>query len=311
MKSESEVLLFTSIADYEARPAFVSRLTLAAGEVDRIVGKYELPSDKSAWAKCGVNNCNTAHRLGFVILKKDGQETNIGHECGERETGESWRDVVATFKRAEDAQARHRTAQTLINERHELIKRAEAAIQVGREQSSRIGAFAGTFNHANGFWRELIKCARQGGSIRAPLKQNKDWNLNLGSKEQLVTVGRFNGGSIWLNDGTGLPNLVERLVLPWLQDLSEEKLGMLDRIALGEMVREAGNKRDLLERTEAFIQTSQAFLTVENIAGLEVICDDVLHSVDAANARPALRAWLAKARADGIPTTRVKVRGPQ
>lgn len=309
MKYEHEVLLFTSIAEYEARRDFVRHLTLVAGDIDRIVGKYELPSDKAAWAKCGVNNCNTPHRFGFVIRKKDGQETNIGHECGERETGESFRDVVATFRRAEDAQARKRTAQTLVEDKANLISRAELAAKAGREQAVRLRAFLDTFKPLKSFWRALTTSAKQGGVIRAALQADKNWNLSIGRKEQLVTIGRFDGGVVLINDGLGLPVLVERLVLPWLEDLSQEGLEVLDRRALGEMVKDAGSKRDLLERAEHFVEASQRFLNADNVAGLEVICDDVLRAGDASTARQFLRAWVDEARTAGIPVAKIRLKG--
>ena len=306
MTNEPEVILFTSIAEYEARRNFVPALTIAAGDVDRIIGKYELPSDRSTWAKCGVNNCNTAHRLGFVILRKDGLETNIGIDCGERETGETWKEVEATFKRAEDAQARQRTAQALLAERAELLERARAVSGAGILLAEQLGAFVETFKWLNSFWRELNKCAKLGGIIQASLKRN-DWSLDIGKKEQLVTIGRFEGGAVLLNGDSGLPALVQGQVIPWLQDLSSDSLSQLDRAALGELVREAGKKRDVLGRAESFVKTSQAFLAAENIAALEVLCDDVLRSTDAGDTRPVLHAWLQHARARGAPTKPVKI----
>lgn len=84
-------------------------------------------------------------------------------------------------------------------------------------------------------------------------------------------------------------------------------LEMLDRKALDEMVRAAGNKRGLLERAEQFTQLAEQFLAVENVAGLEVICDEVLRASDAGIARPGLRAWLDKARTEGIPAKPVRI----
>lgn len=302
-----EVLLFTSIADYQARPRYTAALHLAAGEVDRIVGKYELPSDRALWTRCGLNNCNTEHRLGYLIRAKDSRETNIGQDCGRREFGVSFEEVEATFRRREDAAARRRTIDTLLAEKPELTARVERARSEGLLQVEQLNAFILTFSHLHGFWREVITASKLSGLVRAPMKRDDKWG-QMGGKEQLVTVARFQGSSVLINDGAAAPKLLGQIVQPWLDSLTEPELQALGERELEKAVRDAGNMRNLIDRAETFSKACAEMLTADNVAGLETICDHILRSSDAGYARPYLTAWVTSARAGDIPTERVDPR---
>ncbi|HHF0702221.1 TPA: hypothetical protein ACPIBI_004804 [Pseudomonas aeruginosa] len=49
-------------------------------ELLEILGAYIFPDTKSV--KCGIRNCRTPHRRGYLISTTDGLETNIGNVCG-------------------------------------------------------------------------------------------------------------------------------------------------------------------------------------------------------------------------------------
>ncbi|RYG56158.1 MAG: hypothetical protein EON56_04575 [Alphaproteobacteria bacterium] len=306
MNGLSEVLLFTSIVEYQQRSRYVAALTLAPGEVESIVGKYELLADRALWASCGLNKCNTEHRFGYVVLAKDGRETNIGQDCGKRELGVSFEEVVATFKRREDAAARRRTIESLLAERTSLVARVAQAADEGVVQADRLRAFRQTFDHLKAFWREVLNAAKVGGAVRAPLTQTDGWS-QLGGKEQLETVARLKGSSVLLNDGSSAPGLLRQIVEPWLIGLHESNLLLLNERELEGVVREAARMRDLLKRAEAFVNASKELLTAQNVAALEVICDRILRPQDAGYARPYVRAWVSRAQKEGIPRSAVEV----
>lgn len=307
MIDEPEVVLFTSIAEYEARPNFHAELHLVADELDRIVGKYELPADRASWAVCGLNNCHREHRFGYVIRAKDARETNIGHECGKREFDVEFEEVEARYKRAVDAQARQRAITTLMDERATLITRAERAVPVAGVQGERFAAFRASFQHMAGFWTNLLKCAKQGGTIRGAHLSGGDWAASRDKGVQLVTVGVIDGAAVLLDDGSGLGAVVERDVLPWLRALEPTALAALDSAGMSETLRVAAAKRSTLERTETFATQAAALLTVENVAGMRAICDHLMKAGDADDAREVLEKWVAEARANGIPSKPVRI----
>ncbi|RZA30365.1 MAG: hypothetical protein EOP02_01730 [Proteobacteria bacterium] len=110
-----------------------------------------------------------------------------------------------------------------------------------------------------------------------------------------------------LNDGSSAPGLLQKIVGPWLNDLHESNLFLLNERELEGVVREASRMRDLLQRAEAFVTSSKELLTAENIAGLEVICDRMLRPQDAGYARPYVQAWVSHAQKVGIPRSAVEV----
>ncbi|MDP3755991.1 hypothetical protein [Polaromonas sp.] len=288
-----EVLQFESVAVFAARPNYVAQLQLGAGELDRIIGKYELPGDKALWAVCGLNHCNTQHRYGYVICAKDGQETNIGKDCGAREFDVEFEEVVARFQKAVDAHAKIRSIKSLLNERGEMLARLEKISPQAQIQSERMRQFCGAFQHQRSFWTQLHKCAKLGGVVRAAARQDKDWSTPGSGREQLVTVGRFAGSSVLLDDGTNLHQTLNKTVRPWLQALDETALVSADQADLDGVLREAGMMKRLIDKTEKFVTQASIFLTKENIAQLEPICTHLMRKYDAADARADLEKWVA------------------
>lgn len=307
MSGAEEVILFSSIAEYEARLNYVKALRLTHEELDRIVGKYELPVDRSAWACCGLNNCNTEHRYGYVIRAKDGRETNIGNACGEREFGVQFKEVEARYKKAEDAKARRQAIEALMAEVPQLVARAEQIIPIARLRATQLAAFRSTFQGLAGYWTQLLKCAKQGGAIRAAAVTD-GWSQKQGGKADIVTVGRFAGAKVLLDDTSNLVGLVERDVLPWLRALDIAALLTLDDVGLASTLKDAARMRRLLEGTEAFSAESAALLTAENVAGTEAICSHLMRSSDAGSARAVIEEWVKVTLEKGIPLKPVHAR---
>ena len=288
-----EVLQFDSVAAFTVRPNFFSQLQLRGDELDRIVGKYELLGDKTMWAVCGLNNCNTVHRYGFLICAKDGQETNIGKDCGRREFGVEFEEVEARFQKAVDTQAKVRSITNLLSERGEMLVRLERVIPQARIQSERMKWFYSTFQHQQSFWIQLQKCAKLSGMVRAAIRQDKDWSIRGGGREQLTTVSRFEGWSVLLDDGTNLHQTLSQTALPWLQALDETALISTDQSSFDMVLRDAASMKRLIDKAEKFAAQANIFLAAENVARLEPICTHLMRKYDAADTRKDLEKWVA------------------
>lgn len=287
-----EVLQFDSVAAFTIRPNFVAQLQLRADELDRIIGKYELLGDKTLWAVCGLNHCNTVHRYGFLICAKNGQETNIGKDCGQREFDVEFEEVEARFQKAVDAQAKVRSITNLLSERGEMLARIEKIAPQARIQSGRMREFCRVFQHQQSFWIQLQKCAKLGGIVRAAARQDKDWSTRGSGREQLITVSRFEGWGVLLDDGTNLHQTLDQTVLPWLQTLDETALISTDQSSLDRVLHEAGMMKRLVDKAEKFAAQANIFLAAENVAQLEPICTHLMRKYDAADARKNLEKWV-------------------
>ncbi|MNL56633.1 hypothetical protein D3C87_1801390 [compost metagenome] len=123
-----------------------------------------------------------------------------------------------------------------------------------------------------------------------------------------MTVGRFAGAKVLLDDTSNLVGLVERDVLPWLRELDIAALLTLDDVGLASALKDAARMRRILEGTEAFSAESAAFLTAENVASTEPICSHLMRSSDAGGARAVIEEWVKVTLEKGIPLKPVHAR---
>lgn len=81
--------------DIESRPGFTKDLDPKSHILDAIIGRYAF-KDK---IRCGLSNCHTPHARGYIVVTKDGRETNIGKDCGHTYFGVDFDTLSAKFDR--------------------------------------------------------------------------------------------------------------------------------------------------------------------------------------------------------------------
>jgi hypothetical protein len=289
---DDEVHLYHAVEEYEARPAFVGRLTLAHAEIDKIVAKYELAKTRDKWSICGLNSCTRPHRNGIVLRTHNGLETNCGNGCGLREFGIPFKDIEARYKKAQDAKARRIAVANLLDARSALLAEVESLLPQAKAVTSRVVKFNATLGSQSGLWRQIGVCARQGGSIRVGVSHNSDWAAEGGRSQQLQTVGRIAGYQAFSTDGTSLPHLIANRVLPWLNEtLVEKHLAKLKSEELQTVLKESDGMREILRRTKDFILYGAQLTAPENVKQIETVIDNLVSKSSRSDAREALRKW--------------------
>jgi hypothetical protein len=88
-----ELVRVESWTDIEARPGFTSNLNPKNHTLASIIGRYAF-SDR---IRCGLSNCHTPHAKGYVVSTADGQETNIGKDCGKNYFGVDFETLTRQF----------------------------------------------------------------------------------------------------------------------------------------------------------------------------------------------------------------------
>lgn len=89
-----------------------------------LVGEYAM-SPKEPMEPCGIRQCRTAHRNGFIIELKDGSVSHVGGYCGKKHFGATtWKARLRNFRAATKAQAK----QTAL---HEARTKAQAILSAG------------------------------------------------------------------------------------------------------------------------------------------------------------------------------------
>ena len=63
--------------------------------LDAIIGRYAF-ADK---VPCGLSNCHQPHGKGYIVVTKDGRETNIGKHCGKTYFGVDFETLSNKFDR--------------------------------------------------------------------------------------------------------------------------------------------------------------------------------------------------------------------
>ena len=95
LNTDKGLIRVESWDDIQARPGFVCDLDPAQHALESIIGRYVF-RDK---IHCGLSNCHTPHAKGYIVVTKDGQETNIGKDCGKTYFGVDFETLSRRFDR--------------------------------------------------------------------------------------------------------------------------------------------------------------------------------------------------------------------
>lgn len=95
IKRDKELLRVEGIDEVRSRPGFNPNLDPTKHELGAIIGRYIEPEK----VICGLSNCHQPHARGYIVSTKDGQETNIGKDCGKTHFGVDFVDLSRQFDR--------------------------------------------------------------------------------------------------------------------------------------------------------------------------------------------------------------------
>lgn len=95
LNSEKELIKVESWDDIAGRPGFTNNLNPQAHTLDAIIGRYAFRDE----IRCGLTNCHKLHAKGYIVVTKDGRETNIGKDCGRTYFGVDFETLSAKFDR--------------------------------------------------------------------------------------------------------------------------------------------------------------------------------------------------------------------
>jgi hypothetical protein len=95
LNSERELVRVETWTDITDRVSFSGNLDPSKHTLDSIIGRYAF-GDK---VPCGLSNCHTPHNKGYIVVTKDGHETNIGKDCGRTYFGVDFETLSNKFDR--------------------------------------------------------------------------------------------------------------------------------------------------------------------------------------------------------------------
>jgi hypothetical protein len=96
LNRDKEIVTVENWGDIVSRPGFTGSLNPSAHELESIIGRYAFRD----YIPCGLSNCHTPHGKGYIVVTKDGRETNIGKDCGKKYFGVDFETLSSQFDRA-------------------------------------------------------------------------------------------------------------------------------------------------------------------------------------------------------------------
>lgn len=95
LNSEKEIIRVEAWEDIVTRPGFNRNLNPEKHALESIIGRYAFRD----YVPCGLSNCHTPHGRGYIVVTKDGHETNIGKDCGKTYFGVDFETLSNKFDR--------------------------------------------------------------------------------------------------------------------------------------------------------------------------------------------------------------------
>ena len=95
INTDKQLVRVDSWEEIVQRPGFSDSLDPTQHELQAIIGRYAFKDT----LRCGLSNCHTLHGRGYLVVTKDGLETNIGKDCGKTHFGVEFADMSRQFER--------------------------------------------------------------------------------------------------------------------------------------------------------------------------------------------------------------------
>lgn len=266
MAVDEDPIHFQSAEEFTSRPSYVSPLRVTSQELEKILGKYELPKE----IPCSLNGCTTPHKRGFIIRTKSGLETNCGHQCGRREFDVDWEALHAKFVKAEDAALARKMAEQLLQERDALLSQAQSVVLQLENAAKGISFFNECFGRHSSFKHQLDICLKQGGGVMAD-RPRTEFDIQNNRPAVRMLVASIKGAGALTTDYSALLNSLSYTHIPWLQSLDIAQVQAQETKQIQALLKQAQAAREQVTKAERFIADAVAFNTPGNAKAFEAI----------------------------------------
>ena len=264
MQRPREMIRFEHPHEWQGREGFRPSLTLVEADVSHFVGGYNLPKD--LYQHCGLAHggkpCNQEHGHGFVVAGKDGQETQVGRDCGLRHLGAKFEELERLFTATVRTAELQKRMNDLVDKKAELLAKATAAIGECDRAAASVGEIKHRIEREPSLAEVFHRAQGAEGSVYAEVR--------VSSEEYELTRKRFRR-EVWGRiDGIAAatektPKIaIHAVVMPFVHGLTKESLAGLGAKALAAKSKEAGEAERVLVQAEAYVALCKRFVSVKN-----------------------------------------------
>nr|WP_146219642.1 hypothetical protein [Pseudomonas sp. RW407] len=301
--------------DLESRPNYREVLDFgesAGRELLDILGAYIFPDTKSV--KCGIRNCRTPHRRGYLISTTDGLETNIGNVCGKKHLGAVFTEKTSLYRKKQSHQrnieqirAIKMRISSLQSELDSLKSAAECVsrlkILLNRCHPNLVRVLTGRSKLNNPVLGTRIPMTREEAERQYVhmAKENADGKVQTleawlakGWPKKTVVAGQLAGLRFWMSDLHQA--LRQELLTPTeeLQKMSDSDIEQLSPRKLTEYARWSQKLDTSLAKARVIVMDGESFFELQNIQLLNLLGDE-LDAESSRSLEPALRDFKSQA----------------
>lgn len=276
LNSERELVRVETWTDITERVSFSGNLDPSKHTLDSIIGRYAF-GDK---VPCGLSNCHTPHNKGYIVVTKDGHETNIGKDCGRTYFGVDFETLSNKFDR-DITEKENREKLWAFYFRVEDVAAQVSAIRLGERGADwvhkQLLALQDSRNVTSKVARRLMAMVK---AREARLTHDRE-----ATEEEVAQLEQAQGRRLprpqYMSEGIGTLVGLEALypennlkailiedVSEHLKSLSELAIDSLGFEQLRGWSRWIGGLDTVLERALQAVRSGQALLTRENLSPL-------------------------------------------
>lgn len=122
--SVSHHVKISCIEDIINRQDYRSEVDVTQLKLVEVVEPYHLP-EKGGMHPCGIKTCKTRHYHGFLVKTSDGNETNIGKDCGKKHFPGQFNRLSNQATARYKERTRHQILNKALDQAYEILKRVE------------------------------------------------------------------------------------------------------------------------------------------------------------------------------------------
>ncbi|CFR15155.1 Uncharacterised protein [Yersinia frederiksenii] len=280
LNTATGIIEVNSWQDIIDRPHFRMNINPTTVELKEIIGSYQFNED----VNCGLTTCHQPHKRGYLVMTKEGFETNIGKDCGKNYFSVNFvdmkvkfdRDVKISFQREIVRKAIDKAPEllVLVEELRKQIKGADWLHQKIEKVKSRteVGDAAATE------LRKMLKERRKElllSRLATETEKEDEYAIDPSLK------ARLNGEPFYITNVMGSVNFIEALakendlkeilirdVTRTLKALIACDLTSIKERDLGHLSKDANSLDSKLLKAREAIEIAKKFLTKDNLSPL-------------------------------------------
>ncbi len=266
--------------DIISRPGFDNDLDPKESQLETIIGSYGFKE----WIKCGLSTCHTPNSKGYLVVTKDGRETNIGQNCGKKYFGVDFETMSRKCNRDFAASSNRESLWALMFQLDEIETRIKA-LRAGKNGAYQVYKSTQSLIKTNGVSpSEVLKALNRAIKNKTPVifgdrlaTEQEVSDLETIERRELERPyyieeikAELSGLEVFYPEN----NLRKLLVLEIEQELKEFReldIDSLSHVELKRWVKWKGVIDPNIEQAEKALQRGRRFLQIDNLKKLLLV----------------------------------------